>query len=413
MSCGDPRHDRLNRILIVLCALLPPIGVYAPLGAAPFLTVVALMVVILEPRRYWSLLQERRWLVLAFATVSLWGMASSLWSILPAHSAFEGGRLFAISMSGLAALAGLGVLVDVERLTICRVVAMSVIFTVAVFLIDEVAFNHPLLRYVIGAAPDMAIRLERFDRGTTVLGLLFWPLSLALWTSRRYALLIGLVIATAAALILIPSSTNRLAVLIGLVVWLIALWLPRITAGVMAIGAMLLILLMPYAIPRLLPANEAIITLHHQAPWIKFSALHRMLIWRFTSERIAERPWLGWGMDASRELPGGHSKLAETISEPALLPPDTVALPLHPHNAVMQWCVELGFPAALFCALVVASLLWRCGRFGPIPVRAASLACAASAITIALLGYGIWQAWWMSTLWLAAALLARPFPTRV
>jgi O-antigen ligase len=117
-------------------------------------------------------------------------------------------------------------------------------------------------------------------------------------------------------------------------------------------------------------------------------------------------------MDASRELPGGHAKLIDTLSEP-IIPPLSDALPLHPHNAFLQWRVELGLPATLLCALVVAWVLWRSGASGPAPVRAASLACAAAGLVIALLGYGVWQAWWMSTMWLAAALLVRPFPARV
>jgi O-antigen ligase len=97
----------------------------------------------------------------------------------------------------------------------------------------------------------------------------------------------------------------------------------------------------------------------------------------------------------------------------AIVPTISDALPLHPHNAFLQWRVELGLPATLFCALVVAVMLWRSGSSGSVPVRAASLACAAAGLIIALLGYGAWQAWWMSTLWLAAALLVRPFPARV
>ena len=405
-------HLSSGRILTALFALLPPVGIFAPLGVAPFLTIVAVAVVILEPHRFWVVIQKRRGWVISLAAVALWGVLSSLWSILPGHSAFEGARLLTIIACGLAAFAGLGGLTADERQTLARVVAISTVVTVAFFVIDEVALDHLLLRHVIGTRPDQPIPLERFDRGTTVLGLIFWPIALTLWTSRRHYLLIGLVLATAAALFLIPSTTNRLAALIGLAVWAVALWLPRLVAGILVLSVMTLVIVMPYAVPRMLPSNEAIVSLHHQAPWIKFSALHRMLIWRFTSERTAERPWLGWGMDASRELPGNHTKLAESLSEP-VIPPNADALPLHPHNAVMQWRVELGFPAAFFCALIVTILFWRSGTSAPASVKAASLACARSGLTIALLGYGVWQAWWMSTLWLAAALLARPFPTRL
>jgi O-antigen ligase len=205
------------------------------------------------------------------------------------------------------------------------------------------------------------------------------------------------------ALIVIPSETNRLAAVVGLLVWAAAYWRARLTAVIMGIGIILAATLTPYVMLRVMPTNEAAVTLHHAAPWLKFSALHRILIWRFTSERIAERPWFGWGMDASRELPGSHAKLVETISEP-IVPVDAEALQLHPHNAFLEWRVELGLPGLLICIAIIILVLLRCAKGGP-PLSAVRLACAASALTIGLLGYGAWQAWWLSTIWLAAALL--------
>lgn len=416
---NDQRNCRFNLSGFLICffALLPPIGLYAPLGVAPFLTVVALAVVLIEPRRYLALIRERGWLVAAFTAVALWGVLSSFWSTLPGHSAFEGVRLLTIVLSGLAAFTGMGVLTAPERMMLARYLTISIITTVLVFLIDDVVLDHPLLRHIINAEPGQYIPLERFDRGTTVLGMIFWPTALALWSARRNIMLISLIIVTVMALILIPSTTNRIAGVVGLGTWLVALWFPRPTAMIIAIGVVLSVLFMPYAVSYTLPTNQTVVSLHYQAPWIKFSALHRMLIWRFTSERIAERPWLGWGMDASRELPGGHENLAVSLPDAGLAPgavnPHADALPLHPHNAFLQWRVELGLPAALFCALIVALLIWGSGASGPIPVRAASLACATAGLTIALLGYGVWQAWWMSVMWLSAALLARPFPARL
>jgi hypothetical protein len=37
---------------------------------------------------------------------------------------------------------------------------------------------------------------------------------------------------------------------------------------------------------------------------------------------------------------------------------------------------------------------------------AGAVATVAAGICVALVGYGIWQAWWMAALWLAAALMA-------
>jgi hypothetical protein len=53
-------------------------------------------------------------------------------------------------------------------------------------------------------------------------------------------------------------------------------------------------------------------------------------------------------------------------------------------------------------------VLWRVangGRMSPLQ-RALALGYAASVLTIAMLSFGAWQAWWLSTLWLTAAFLA-------
>jgi O-antigen ligase len=349
-------------------------------------------------------------LVAALLALGLWAAVSALWSILPAHSAFEGIRLLTLSATGIAALAGGGALSASQRARLAQVLALSVIVTVAVFAID-VALGEPMLRFLAGLG-DAVIPRERFDRGTTVLTLAFWPTVAALWSVRRRVQLIGLVIATVAALAMIPSTTNRLGAVAAVVVFVAAAWRPRVVAGLLTAGVVAAGLALPTVMPLAVPANETVVTIHHEAPWLKHSALHRLLIWRFVSERIGERPWLGWGMDASRELPGGKADVAEALSEPVIVP-GSMALPLHPHNALLQWRVELGLPGLLLCLAIVAGILWRIARSGTRALIAARLASAAAGLTIAMLGYGAWQAWWLSSLWLAAALFMPAWPSKL
>ena len=406
---SDGAGSRIAVVLIALYALLPPIGIYAALGVAPLLAVTGVVAAVARPRRCWAVAKDLWGLVLALATVGLWGALSALWSILPAHSAFEGVRLLTLSATGLATLAAIGALNAAQRLLLVRVLALSAIVTVVVFAVD-LALGEPMLRLLAGLG-DSVIPRERFDRGTTVLVLAFWPTALALSRARARLVLVGLTVATVAALVIVPSTTNRLAAVAAVGVGALALWRPRFTAAAMAGGIALAALALPAVMPRALPSNEAVVALHHEAPWLKHSALHRLLIWRFTTERIADRPWLGWGMDAARELPGGKSKLIESLSEPVIVP-DSVALPLHPHNALLQWRVELGLPGLLLCTALVIGILWRISRSASRPTLAARLACAAAGLTIALLGYGVWQAWWLSSLWLASALFMGEPPSR-
>jgi O-antigen ligase len=84
-------------------------------------------------------------------------------------------------------------------------------------------------------------------------------------------------------------------------------------------------------------------------------------------------------------------------------------MPLHPHNAALQIWLEAGGIGAALTSLFVLLALSTAARRWPLsrPGAAASLSFAVAALLIAGLSYGIWQTWWLATLWLGAA-LARP-----
>jgi exopolysaccharide production protein ExoQ len=127
------------------------------------------------------------------------------------------------------------------------------------------------------------------------------------------------------------------------------------------------------------------------------SEIHRLVIWQFAAERIFEHPLVGWGLDASRAIPGNNEQLF--LFQFGGNPETGPALPLHPHNALSQIWLELGIVGVVLVgaifSLIVASIPKSLhDRAGP----AALIATTACAFTIAQLGFGIWQGWWMATL---------------
>lgn len=76
----------------------------------------------------------------------------------------------------------------------------------------------------------------------------------------------------------------------------------------------------------------------------------------------------------------------------------------HTHNSFLQVWVERGLLGALAACAALLWLLWRigCGPREAIPGRIALIALAT---TIATVGHGAWQGWWIAILGLAAALL--------
>jgi O-antigen ligase len=265
----------------------------------------------------------------------------------------------------------------------------------------EGASDAGLSRLLYRIPPGTPVLFTRYDRGVTVLVLALFP---ALAGSRMRGWWGAcLALAVTAAAWFMPSQAAEAALVAGLAAFALAYYMPRVTAAALAAGLIALAVYLPVATP----SDQAVIALRHEAPWIKFSGIHRLLIWRFAADRIAERPLLGWGMDASRELPGGHEDFSKTLPE-ADIGMAMQAMPLHPHNAILQWQVELGLPGTLLGLAIVLWGLWRAGFKAQLErrSRAAALAWSASALVVALLSFGIWQAWWLSCLWLTSTFIA-------
>jgi O-antigen ligase len=374
-------------------ALVPPLGIVDPLAIAPLFTLAAVAVLAFDRG---VATRARALLPLAAmgAALAAWAMLSAAWSIIPLHSFLEGLRLLLIVAGGVVLLASAGALEPRER----RMVALAAAAGLGVALV--LAFVAALR----GAAVTQtllghALSPSSFDRGSTTLALALWPV-VAARRSRVVAALLAL--ASAAAIYLLASTAALVAIAASLVAFAAAWAAPRATAAALALG----LVIFAAAAPIVVPPYAVTVALHERDPGIKWSGIHRLLIWRFTADRIAERPFLGWGMDASRDLPGGKTHFAALFPQ-ANLPGDAEALPLHPHDAALQWEVELGAPGTLLCLALVLWGLWRLAsaagmtRLG----RGAALGWAAGALVVALVAYGIWQAWWLSTLFLTAASL--------
>ena len=125
------------------------------------------------------------------------------------------------------------------------------------------------------------------------------------------------------------------------------------------------------------------------------SVQHRLQIWRFVTDRAIERPYAGWGLDASRRLPGG--KKSTSLGE--------ARLPLHPHNGVLQVWLELGVPGVVLVSLIVGYVVIGLANGRAPPAAAAvRIGTILSAMIAGCLAFGIWQNWWVASLWLSAAL---------
>jgi exopolysaccharide production protein ExoQ len=126
---------------------------------------------------------------------------------------------------------------------------------------------------------------------------------------------------------------------------------------------------------------------------------HRVAIWHTVSDKVVEAPIIGHGFRASRAIKGQVDVYGA----------QRAAVPLHPHNAVLQIWLELG----LLGVLIMLGLWWQISQlvlkvydeFGR-HVAGVVQASISSAVAISLVSFGFWQTWWQSVLAITTITLA-------
>ncbi|MGE3784331.1 MAG: O-antigen ligase family protein [Alphaproteobacteria bacterium] len=377
-------------VLPILLALVPrgaaPLGAVAGLCAAG---AVAAGLPALSPPSRWAMGRwaAGRWAALRvpaalFGLLLLWGGLSALWAIQPAHSLMKEIQLAGLFAAALALAAAARSIGDPRRLALLTIAGTALGLAVAWC---DFATSGGLSRHIT-VRPFAPPRLNQIAAWLAIMAL---PVAALLVGRGRVLLGVAAGCAMGGTVLLLDGTAAKTALALSLPVAAL-LWLrPRPVARIAAALTAVAVLTAPLTLPLL--ADHPLVL--RDADAFKTSFGHRLLIWDFAGERIADRPLLGWGLDASRSIPGGKE----------LIRTDQRRLPLHPHDAALQVWLELGLPGAILSALLLGWLWLRlAGAPWPRLYAAAAGGGLAAASAVMSAGWGVWQEWWIATLSLAA-----------
>ena len=323
----------------------------------------------------------------------VWGTASALWSVDSMRSLVVVARLAGLFAVGLALAEAADCLRVPRRLTLFLLGGLALgVAMAATDLVTHGALGAPFT--------ERAYQPAGLNRASVSFAILLLPASAALICRGQTIFALIIATMTATTICVLAGTAAKAALIAGLPVSLLIYLSRARVAHAAAVVSAVVIVTAPLTFARL----ERIPALAEAADAIKLSAGHRLLIWSFAGDRIAEHPLVGWGLDSSRTIPGGRDPIR----------PGETWLPLHPHNAPLQLWLELGVPGAVLFALLVAHAWLALGdaRWPRLFVAAAggSLAIALIACVAA---YGIWEEWWLGTLWFslfAVLVMARVAP---
>ncbi|MBR0650004.1 hypothetical protein GXW78_10050 [Roseomonas terrae] len=382
--------------IAVALAIAPFAAVLQSRAMAPIALVSMLLCVLSAWRRDRAVPRPAGAAVGMALALGLWAAFSAAWAIEPGRALTTSLSLLAMVILGSMAAAAATGSDAPGRKQLVILLAVGLLLGLATAGFDSMSGNA--IRAAVRGLREVPATLAFGLKPAGSVMALLLPLAVALpWPMSSR---IAFVLAGAVMLIALPGDTAKIAAILGLLAAGAAALAPRAVPRLIGAGLAGLILVMPLlvaAVPTL-PVER-----------LPTSALHRMLIWDFTAARIAERPLIGWGMEASREIPGGREQPgAEAldrmrVTDPAqrrwFSEPHVHILPLHPHNGALQLWLELGAIGAALAAL----LAWFLGvAASRAPSPAAATGALTSAAITAMLSFGAWQAWWVAAMLLAA-----------
>ncbi len=338
----------------------------------------------------------------------LWAGASAVWALDPSAD-FLGAARLTFMMAGGLLLWSAARSLDLDQARQFRYAYLLLyLMGLAVILVDQLSGNALMVAYTSmkdKVAIPAGFSFQPFIKHrAVVLALGLWPAFLTMREERgtKAALLLAAIVAGLVASH--QSEAALAAILLGTLMVVLTWKAPRLAlAG--GVAVLLLVFILPPFLHGNMPTPREIARAH---PGLPHSLLHRLLIWDYALEKIAQKPVLGYGFDAAREIGGREPKRHFDFDpEPGrpLYRPFFEPIPLHTHNGVIQLWLELGgVGAGLGFALLV--LVWRSALKESDPWRrAAQGAFLAAMMSPVLLSYGLFQAWWVGTLWILAAAL--------
>jgi exopolysaccharide production protein ExoQ len=389
------------RILALLAAIFPLILMYGNRGMVPALGLLAIA-------GLWDLAVRRRWrwplpkaATITGACFLIFAASSMLWEAWPGIVLPKLAAITGLTVGGILALGALSATPPAQTPNLRRFAAIG-LWVAAIIAVVE-ANNHMALSVGLATLVDRppppgAIIATKFKAAAAVL---------CIWASllvgfdlrdRRWGPAALSALAAGTLALVASSLAAILGLILAAVIWLGTRLAPTFTTRSIA-GLSVLMLASPLLVSHL-PSN---LELAEDYAFLPNSAIHRVAIWQYGMEKSLDRPFLGWGLDSSRQMDSSAKVDFHDIHQGGLDPQLVSLMPLHPHNMGVQVWLELGGAGACLLATFLVVLVWSAARLPP-ATRAAVLAAFGAALIVASISFGAWQSWWIASLWLIAAL---------
>lgn len=395
----------VHRLLHIIIFLFIPVAIVAP-HMVVWEVIIGGLVGLYYSREQ-SLTELPSSLIITLLMIPLWGLVTALWAEHPASSLTMSLKVLALIILGLYWCRFTLNLPHGTRTSLITALITGLLFGL-LFLLMDTWFGNPWQLFWRKTSA------KAFAQGSLLISLVAWPTTLWILQRRystywRIALLTPLLISIFWILLQIDCDTSFIGLFIGVCVFLGTLSLPRLTSWAMRFFIPVLIISFPFISlfafkPEHIPAYN---TYLHTS-----SFLDRLYIWNDVATTILDHPWKGIGMDGTRY----HEKTREfhswvykdsTGKQKEI---QTQRFGVHPHNAILQLWLELGFLGFILGILLPYQILFQIYRTNLFSIeKAVSAGLFTGSFLVVWVNLGFWQNWWISGLWIIIGLTISMF----
>jgi len=377
---------------------------------APRFVVIILLILFIEV--LWRIVADpayradsRRFIGISVLVFLAWAGVTAGWSLDPENSLDRLGKLALLVLLGGGCLTAASFAPLPDRAARRTALALGASVVAGLLLVLGQRATDGQLFVFLGAVdphpiPDYLLRAT--NKGATVLAVVVLPTAILSARVGGLGAAWAVFLAGLAATALSGSTAALAAMVAGAFATALLHFGGRLARRLIVAGILVGILLVPpllATVPAPFGAVRDAVTQRLDLPW---SLVHRTYIHDFTLARIAERPILGWGLDAVSQLPGGQDTVPGH--------PDAPYLPRHAHNLVLQVWVELGAIGALFLAWFSWSVFRGIERRFDGALRDAMTGAGLAFVVVSTLSYAAYASWWIATGYLLAAFMLRLAP---
>ena len=389
-----------------------PIAIFSSKAMVPLFILLAVALIALNVADKDRKFSFQKLPVVAFLILLLWAIASLLWT-------FDSGVSRKLILP-LTALFGLGVFVLSEikfaplqaREITEKLLIFGAAITIALLLFESVTgswltrFGRDLPWHEVINPDTGGINIEAYLRnGIVILSILLWPIMSAL-VRRRHFLGTALSFVLTIYLVFRFSFAAALIAMTASVIGISIAHFQRKLASII-VGGMFVILLLgtPFLVYQF-TTNKSVNEIGQFSYDLKLpnSATSRLLIWQFATQHIFEKPFLGWGMNTARQIPGSGEKYTLKVDTPnnkKIVLFRESFMPLHPHNSSLQIWLELGAVGAIIVAVFGWIFIRKLEDDDTDPVL---FGVVISILAFNFISFGVWQSWWIATQFLCLGL---------